>query len=138
MSTETLTIEQLQEKLQHSPFNRLLNLTVLHADAEKQEVTVCSQLRPEFERAEGSGQWHGGVIAALIDTVGDYGLVMLVGHPLPTVNFRVDYLRPAINTSLTLVAKVRRVGKSVGIVDVDVLNDAGALVAIGRANYSML
>jgi len=63
---------------------------------------------------------------------------MLVGRPLPTINFRVDYLRPAIKTALTVVAKVRRAGKSIGVVDIEVLNDQGALVAIGRANYSTL
>jgi uncharacterized protein (TIGR00369 family) len=138
MSTEPLTREQLQQKLEHSPFIRSLGLEVVVADHEKQELTVRTQLRPEFERAVGSKQWHGGVISALIDTVGDYGLVMLIGHPLPTINFRVDYLRPAIDTSLTLVARVRRAGKSVGVVDIDVFNDACALVAIGRANYSTL
>jgi uncharacterized protein (TIGR00369 family) len=138
MSTETLTREQLQEKLAHSPFIAFLGLEVLLADAEKQEVTMRSQLKPEFERGRGTGQWHGGVIASLIDTVGDYALVMLLGRPLPTINFRVDYLRPAINTALTLVARVRRAGKTVGVVDIDVYNDAEALVAVGRANYATL
>jgi hypothetical protein len=32
--------------------------------------------RPEFERGRGSGQWNGGPIAAIIDTVGDYALVL--------------------------------------------------------------
>jgi acyl-coenzyme A thioesterase PaaI-like protein len=35
---------------------------------------------------------HGGPIAAIIDTIGDY--VMLLARSRPTVNFRVDYLRP--------------------------------------------
>jgi uncharacterized protein (TIGR00369 family) len=138
MSTETLTREQLEEKLAHSPFIAFLGLQVLLADPEKQEVTMRSQLKPEFERGRGTGQWHGGVIASLIDTVGDYALVMLLGRPLPTINFRVDYLRPAINTALTLVARVRRAGKTVGVVDIDVYNDAEALVAVGRANYATL
>ena len=60
---------------------------------------------------------------------------MLLGKPLPTINLRVDYLRPG-KGMLTLAARVRRSGKTVGVVDVDVLNDAGELVAIGRANYS--
>jgi uncharacterized protein (TIGR00369 family) len=72
----------------------------------------------------------------MIDTVGDYALVMLLGRPLPTVNFRVDYLRPAINTPLLITASVRRSGKLVGIVDIDVANEAGQLVAIGRATYA--
>ncbi len=72
-------------------------------------------------------------IAAIIDTVGHYALVMLLGRPLPTVNFRVDYLRPAINTLLTVTGRVRRSGRLVGIGDIDVVNQAGQLVAIGRA-----
>jgi uncharacterized protein (TIGR00369 family) len=86
----------------------------------------------------GSGQWHGGPLAAIIDTVGDYALVMMLGRPLPTINFRVDYLKPAVKTALTVVGRVRRSGKSVGVVDVDVLDDAGSLVVIGRATYSTL
>jgi uncharacterized protein (TIGR00369 family) len=93
-------------------------------------------MRPEFERGKDSDQWHGGPIAAAIDTVGDYALVMLLGRPLPTINFRVDYLRPAINTALMITARVRRNGRSVGVVDVDVCNDQGTLVAIGRASYA--
>ncbi len=93
-------------------------------------------MRAEFERIAGSGQWHGGPLAAVIDTVGDYALVMSVGRPLPTINFRVDYLRPAMNTALTATARVRRAGRSVGVVDVDVTDSTGNLVAIGRASYS--
>jgi hypothetical protein len=44
-------------------------------------------MRPKFERGRGSGQWHGSPIAAIIDTVGDYTLVMLLGRALPTINF---------------------------------------------------
>jgi uncharacterized protein (TIGR00369 family) len=73
----------------------------------------------------------------VIDTAGDYALVMTVGRPLPTVNFRVDYLRPAINTALTATARVRRAGRSVGVVDVEVTDSRGALVAVGRATYAM-
>ena len=55
-------------------------------------------MRPEFERGAGTGQWHGGPLAAIIDTVGDYALIMALRRGLPTINFRVDYLRPAIKT----------------------------------------
>ena len=95
-------------------------------------------MRPEFERRPGSKQWHGGVIASLIDTAGDFAVGMMVGRGLPTVNFRVDYLRPAIDTALTAVARVRRAGKSVGVADVDVFDDKGSLLAVGRGTYSTL
>jgi uncharacterized protein (TIGR00369 family) len=130
-----LNSQEIQERLLHSPFNAFLGLEVVSADPEKQELVMRFKMRPELERLAGSGQWHGGPIAAAIDVVGDYGLAMLLGTPLPTINLRVDYLRPGKGT-LTLVAHIRRTGKTVGIVDVDVSNETGDLVAIGRANYS--
>jgi uncharacterized protein (TIGR00369 family) len=136
VSETPLTKEQLQERLAHSAFIDSLRLTVLAAQPEKQQVVMRAEMRPEFERGRGTGQWHGGPIAAIIDTVGDYALVMLLGRPLPTVNFRVDYLRPAIDTALIVTATVRRSGKLVGIVDIDVANETGQLVAIGRATYA--
>ena len=55
---------------------------------------------------------------------------------MPTINFRVDYVRPAIQTNIRAVAKVRRNGKTVGVADVDLFNDKGVLLAIGRASYA--
>jgi uncharacterized protein (TIGR00369 family) len=133
-----LSGDELQAMLDNSPFIAFLGLKVTEADPTREQVTMSCVMRPEFERGKGTGQWHGGPIAAIIDTVGDYALIMALRRGLPTVNFRVDYLRPAIKTALTTTARVRRAGKSVGVVDVDVFNDQKALVAIGRATYSTL
>jgi uncharacterized protein (TIGR00369 family) len=135
MSDNPLDREQLQEQLLRSPFNAFLNLEVQSADVDRQELVVHLKMRPEFERIAGSGQWHGGPIAAAIDVTGDYALAMLIGNPLPTIHFSVDYLRPATGR-LLLVARVRRRGKTVGVVDVEVMNESGALLAVGRASYS--
>ena len=136
MSAEPLDADELQRRLGHSAFIDWLQLKVESADAAAQRVVMRAEMRPEFERGRGTGQWHGGPIAAIVDTVGDFALVMLLGRPLPTVNFRVDYLRPAINTALVVTATVRRAGRQVGIVDVDVTDEKGQLLAVGRATYA--
>jgi len=133
-----LTSAEIQAMLDRSPFISFMGLKVTEADPAHEQLTMTCAMRPEFERGAGTGQWHGGPIAAIIDTVGDYVLIMALRRGLPTINFRVDYLRPAIKTSLTTVARVRRAGKSVGVVDVDVYDDRKALVAVGRATYSTL
>lgn len=133
-----LTSAEIQAMLDKSPFIAFMGLKVTEADPAREQLTMTCAMRPEFERGAGTGQWHGGPIAAIIDTVGDYVLIMALRRGLPTINFRVDYLRPAIKTSLTTVARVRRAGKSVGVVDVDVYDDRKALVAVGRATYSTL
>ncbi len=132
-----LTREEVQERLSRSPFHQFLGLQVESVDAEKQQLTVTVAMRPEFERAPDTGQWHGGVLSSLVDIVGDYALAIELGKPMPTVNLRVDFLRPAINTALRVVATVRRAGKTVAFVDVELFNEQGPLLAIGRANYSV-
>ena len=61
---------------------------------------------------------------------------MEVGGGVPTINMRVDYLRPAVGESVTAVARVRRIGKSTAVVDVDVFDVSNKLVAVGRCTYA--
>lgn len=133
---KTLTAEQVQAQLDKSPFIAFSGLKVEKVDIAAGEITMRCPMRPEFERGAGSGQWHGGPLAAIIDTVGDYALAMLIGRGLPTINFRVDYLRPAVNTAIVAVARVRRNGRTVGVADVDLFDERGTLLAIGRATYA--
>ncbi|CEJ10259.1 hypothetical protein BN1110_00530 [bacterium YEK0313] len=135
-SAAPLSVAALQAKLDGSPFSAFLGLTVIAADAAREEITIRAPFRPELERGAGTRQWHGGPIASVIDTVGDFALIMLIGRGLPTINFRVDYLRPAIGTDLVVTARVRRNGRSVGVSDVDVFDERGTLLAIGRASYA--
>ena len=79
-------------------------------------------LAPEFERHPGTGQFHGGVIASLIDVAGDFALVILLGGGVPTINLRIDYLRPAGGNRLKAIASVRRAGRTIGVVDIDVVD----------------
>ena len=86
--SEPFTKEQLQQGLARSPFIAFMGLEVLQADPANQAVTMRMAMRPEFERGKDTKQWHGGPIAAMIDTVGDYALVMTsapaaADHQLP-------------------------------------------------------
>ena len=93
-------------------------------------------MRSELERRPGTRQFHGGPIAAFIDIVGDFAIGMLVGGGVPTMNFRTDYLRPAVGSALVAVARVRRAGKTASVVDVEVVDDEEKIVALGRGTYS--
>jgi len=133
--TAPLTAADIQAMMDGSPYIRFHRMRCEAVDVEALRVVVRMPLRPELERRE-SGQWHGGAIAGLIDVTGDFALALVVGAPVPTINFRTDYLRPAIDTELVATATVRRAGRTVGVVDVDVHDDEGRLVAVGRACYS--
>jgi uncharacterized protein (TIGR00369 family) len=133
---EPLTLERLQTYLDNSPFIAFMNMRAKAVEPAQETVVLELPMRAEFERGKGTGQYHGGVIATLIDVAGDFALALLVGGPVPTINLRVDYLRPATRTNLTATARVRRAGRTVGVVDVDVHDDNGKLVAVGRGCYS--
>lgn len=93
-------------------------------------------MRPELERRLGTRQFHGGPIAAFIDITGDFAIGMLVGGGVPTMNFRTDYLRPALGAALTATGRVRRAGKTTATVDIEVIDEDGKLVALGRGTYA--
>ena len=118
-----------------SPFMRTLKLEVLTIDYEKSELSVRMPLYPEFERRAGTRQFHGGAIASLIDVTGDFALGMMLGGGVPTINLRIDYLKPAVGDGLTAIARVRRAGKTVAVVDIDVMDEKGSVVALGRGTY---
>ena len=133
---EPVSQDEIQRMLDDSPYIGFMNLEVVSTDPDESQVVIKMPMRPEFERRAGTGQYHGGAIAALIDIAGDYAVVLKVGGGVPTINFRVDYLRPATNTALTATATTRRLGRSVAVVDIDVCDDNGKLCAVGRGTYS--
>jgi len=130
-----MTAEAIQAVLDGSPFIRFFGMKVVSADPANATLVLAMELRPELERRGGSGQWHGGALAGLIDTAGDFAVAMGLGAPVQTINFRVDYLRPAMTARLEATAKVRRAGRTVAIADIDVHDSEGRLVAIGRGTY---
>ena len=136
MSDDRLSAEQIQAAFDASPFLAFLGLRVVALDHDASTLTVVMPMKPELERRLGTGQFHGGPIAAFIDSVGDYAIGMALGGGVPTINLRIDYLRPAVGGSLTATARVRRAGRTVALVDVDVYDEQQTLVAVGRGTYS--
>ena len=126
----------VQAILDRSPFISFLGLKVLSVDHGKSEIVMRMPMRPELERRVGTKQFHGGPLAAFIDIVGDFAIGMLVGGGVPTINLRVDYVRPAIGDAIVGTARVRRQGRTVALVDIDVTDDEGKLLAVGRGSYA--
>ena len=136
VSPTKLDAAGVQAILDASPFIASLGLKVVSVDHAKGEISMQMPLKPEFERRRGTRQFHGGPIAAFIDVVGDYAIGMLVGGGVPTINLRIDYLRPAIGQSITGIGRVRRQGRTVALVDIEITDEGGKLVAVGRGTYS--
>ena len=119
---------------EHSPFMRFLGLEVVRAD--KGVIEVRLPFREEFLRHDGTDWLHGGVVSALADIAGDYAVVTETGQGVPTIDLRVDYLRPARRGDLLAVGRTLRVGRTVSVADVEIRDATGTLVAVGRAVYA--
>ena len=113
-----------------------MGVTVKHA--EKGRVTLSIPPNPEFVGNPFIPAVHGGIVAALIDLAGGAALFFELKFPTPTIDMRVDYLRPAIaGKRLDAEARVKSLGKTVAFVDIDVTDEDGRLVATGRCTYSV-
>ncbi len=117
-----------------SPFHRLLGLELVRAEDGVVEMRL--PWRDELGRADDSDWYHGGVISALIDIAGDYAIASKLGRGVPTIDLRVDYLRPARRGELRARARAVKVGRTVGVADVELRDANDAVVAIGRCAYS--
>lgn len=83
---------------------------------------------------------HGGVISALIDTAGGAAMFSVVNlsDRCSTVDFRVDFLRPAGKADLIATADVLRIGNRMGVTRVTVVGcDPPVVVAEGMCVYNV-
>jgi uncharacterized protein (TIGR00369 family) len=75
-------------------------------------------------------------VSALADIVGDYAVVTETGQGVPTIDLRVDHLRPARRGDLLAMGQTLRVGRTVSVADVEIRDATGTPVAVGRAVYA--
>ncbi|MCC6408759.1 MAG: PaaI family thioesterase [Planctomycetes bacterium] len=98
-------------------------------------------LEPRREFLQGQERVHGGILASLADTTA----VWLVypeldrGRTLTSIEFKLNFLRPATLTGGELVADATlvKLGRTIALVDVEVAQ-GGGLVAKGLFTYLVL
>lgn len=83
---------------------------------------------------------HGGVIATLADsTLGVAALAIShkSGNLVSTVEFKINYLKPALlGDTITGVPRVRQVGKKIIFVDADFFNQKDELIATASGTFN--
>lgn len=130
--------EVMEKLLALSPYAEFCGLRLVKADEEAGSLSLGMSLRPELERIRGSGQFHGGPIASLIDTAACLAVAMRTSSPPPTISMHVDYLKSAFGPRINATALIRRVGRNLAFVDVDVIDGKNQLVATGSANLALM
>jgi uncharacterized protein (TIGR00369 family) len=131
-------LARLRHELAHPPFHAVLRPEAVSADPQAGVVVIRLPYQPAFGRAGDSPEVHGGVIAALIDLAGHAAVAVQIGRMAPTIDLRIDYLRPAPAADLLATARTLKLGRAVSRVDIEVRDPAGLLVAAGRGSFSSL
>lgn len=86
------------------------------------------------------GTVHGGILCTLADSAMGFAFASTLGpgESFTTLEVKMNYLRPVFEGKLTAAAKVVHRGKMVGLVDCDVFNGEGKLVAHATSTCSVL
>jgi uncharacterized protein (TIGR00369 family) len=129
------TFEFVRDNIAQTPFHQWLLPELLEVNEQAGSVTLRLPVRPEFCRLPGRPELHGAIVAAMVDISGHAAIAAKVLHSVATIDMRVDYLRLAAGTELVAVATAVKVGRTIGVVDVRILDDQRRLVAIGRAAF---
>ncbi len=85
------------------------------------------------------GVVHGGILATLADTAGGLATYMTVprGTRVATVEMKINFLEPVDRGSLAAEARVLRKGRNFAVVDCEVSDSAGRLVAKALMTFSI-
>jgi uncharacterized protein (TIGR00369 family) len=127
------TLDKIVTELAVSRLHQTLGITA--TKLVDNQVTLTLPLNADTERLPNSNQFHGGAIATFADVSGDAAVIAMTGSGVPTVNMRVDFLRPAPGPMLRAEAVCRRLGRTIAVADVDIFDGADRLVAVARGTY---
>jgi uncharacterized protein (TIGR00369 family) len=115
----------------HASFARQGLMRAIRAELAGLGLGSCA-IRLPFTESVGqqAGLFHGGIIGAVGDTAGGYAALttMPAGSEVLTVEYKINFLRPAAGTRLLAIGTVLRAGRTLTVVRVDiaVATDAGS------------
>ena len=133
MPKNKMSREELAERVVVAPFHQWLGLELTNMDEKGIELTV--PWREEFVVNVELGYTHGGILATLIDVAADYAIAAKLGRPVPTIDMRVDYHRPAFQGNLIVKAQALKLGGNFCTGEAQVYDEKGKLLASGRGVY---
>lgn len=113
----TLTPRLVEQFVEALPHAQALGMHVVSVDLERFRCAISTPWRDELVGDPDTGVIHGGVITALLDTLGAACAITRNIRPQATLDLRIDYLRPA-KPGLALIgeAECHRVTRHVAFV----------------------
>ncbi|ABO56658.1 TPA: PaaI family thioesterase [Burkholderia vietnamiensis] len=93
--------------LRAQPFSMLLGTELMHIG--DNEVSLCLPVRDELRQQHGFV--HGGVMGYLADNALTFAGALVLGPRVITAEYKINYLRPAVNGTLVARAQVVYAGR---------------------------
>jgi uncharacterized protein (TIGR00369 family) len=83
-------------------------------------VEISTKNRPDFSQQD--GYVHVGILASLADSAAGYATLSLLppGSNVLAVEFKLNFVRPAIGDVLRGRGRVRRLGKTIAVCEIEV------------------
>jgi len=130
-------LKQAMASLERSPFSAMVGLKIV--SAEKGEAVVRMPFSEKLLNDGGINMpIHGGAIASLADFAACAAIWTLPETQRSmTVNLTVNFTGPGIRSDLIATARVRRAGKRLASISVEIRNNAEALVADALVTYKI-
>jgi uncharacterized protein (TIGR00369 family) len=133
MKPTPLTFEELAPRVKKAPFHQWLGIELTSLD--DSGIELAARWREEYLSSVDPPYAHGGILAALVDLAADFAVAAKAGRGAPTVDMRVDFLRPARPGDLRVRARVVKLGRALATAEAVVFDATGAEVASGRAVF---
>lgn len=114
------------------PFGEHLGVEVTHVEDGYVEGKL--ELKAHHSLSESMVLAHGGIAFGLADSLSAAALASVEGTPGPTLDVRIDYLRPATG-DIYGEAEVVRYGSDTGVVAVDLFDEKERRIATTRGVY---
>src|SRR5215475_5118163 len=117
----------IRKALESTPIADLIGFTV----GEIGEGRAVGSFRPGPQHANPMGTLHGGVLCDLADAAMGlaYASELERGESFTTLELKINFMKPVWRGHLRAQGKVVKRGRTVGLVECDVFDEKGSLVA---------
>lgn len=125
---------------QKLPFATIATTLGIEAVSIDEGIAVLAMETDTTKHANPMGTVHGGVLTDLADLAMGSAFSTVIGEDesFTTVELKINYLKPVWNDRLTATAKVMKTGSTVGLIECEVHDSKGSLVAYTTSTCMIL
>ncbi len=136
--TDEEILQALRARIRKLEFMRYLDGDIHSVSQEKQQAVLL--FYPKEDLCQTAGVIQGGFVTAMLDAAMAHAVLVASDMTLgpPTLELKVSFLRAALPGAHKAVGRVLRMGKSVGFLEAELLNNKDELIAKSSATAMLV